>query len=233
MSSFLYIVPENIDFVKFFTDFIAQQINIDANIVTTSEFLAVIDESIGIDKTRQVMQFIFLKPIEKPYKVVLIAPFDQATVPAQNSMLKVLEEHPDYAYIVLIAKGLGNILDTIKSRCVIRHVDKQALKRLENVKILTPAQKQFAKNVNLQTFLKMGPEKMFNSIQSLKLDKHDMFKLLNQLEDYIAKQINDPVKINNMLQDLQVFYGALQTGYPPKTMLKILTVFFDKYDLFR
>ena len=58
------------------------------------------------------------RPAEAPAKVFLIttAAFMKE---AANSLLKVLEEPPDYAHIVILAENLGELLPTIRSRCAI------------------------------------------------------------------------------------------------------------------
>jgi len=58
------------------------------------------------------------RPAEAPAKVFLIttAAFMKE---AANSLLKVLEEPPDYAHILILAENLGELLPTIRSRCAI------------------------------------------------------------------------------------------------------------------
>jgi len=58
------------------------------------------------------------RPAEAPAKVFLIttASFMKE---AANSLLKVLEEPPDYAHIIILAENLGELLPTIRSRCAI------------------------------------------------------------------------------------------------------------------
>jgi DNA polymerase-3 subunit delta' len=57
-------------------------------------------------------------PSEAPAKVFLItsAAFMKE---AANSLLKVLEEPPSYAHIIILAENLGELLPTIRSRCAI------------------------------------------------------------------------------------------------------------------
>jgi DNA polymerase-3 subunit delta' len=57
-------------------------------------------------------------PAEAPAKVFLItsAAFMKE---AANSLLKVLEEPPSYAHILILAENLGELLPTIRSRCAI------------------------------------------------------------------------------------------------------------------
>jgi DNA polymerase III subunit delta' len=58
------------------------------------------------------------RPAEAPAKVFIIttASFMKE---AANSLLKVLEEPPDYAHIIILAENLGELLPTIRSRCAI------------------------------------------------------------------------------------------------------------------
>ncbi|MES2393384.1 MAG: DNA polymerase III subunit delta' [Acidobacteriota bacterium] len=60
-------------------------------------------------------------PTEAPAKVFLItsAAFMKE---AANSLLKVLEEPPDFVHIVLMAENLGELLPTIRSRCAVAHL---------------------------------------------------------------------------------------------------------------
>jgi len=58
------------------------------------------------------------RPAEARAKVFLIttAAFMKE---AANSLLKVLEEPPDYAHILILAENLGELLPTIRSRCAV------------------------------------------------------------------------------------------------------------------
>lgn len=57
-------------------------------------------------------------PVEAPAKVFLItsAAFMKE---AANSLLKLLEEPPPYAHLILLAENIGELLPTIRSRCAI------------------------------------------------------------------------------------------------------------------
>ena len=45
--------------------------------------------------------------------------FDEATLKAMNAMLKILEEPPKYAIIILIVKNSESLIETIRSRCLL------------------------------------------------------------------------------------------------------------------
>jgi DNA polymerase-3 subunit delta' len=72
---------------------------------------------IKIGQVRQVIDSIFYKPVEARRKVTI---FTESSFmkEAANSLLKVLEEPPDYATLILLTTNPGELLPTIRSRCV-------------------------------------------------------------------------------------------------------------------
>ncbi len=74
--------------------------------------------SIGIDIARDVINSALTKPIYSRRKVFLIENGDLMTAEAQNSLLKILEEPPEYAVFIIICESEDNILETVRSRAV-------------------------------------------------------------------------------------------------------------------
>lgn len=72
--------------------------------------------SISIDKVRELKNHIFQKPLTEPYKVVVFQQSNLLTVQAQNALLKILEEPPAHALIILEASHKSSLLPTILSR---------------------------------------------------------------------------------------------------------------------
>ena len=72
---------------------------------------------IPIDQIRELQAFLMLAPYEAPYKVGLLVNFENATVQAQNALLKTLEEAPPRARILITADSAESLLATIVSRC--------------------------------------------------------------------------------------------------------------------
>ncbi len=75
--------------------------------------------SIKIEQIRELQKKVIEKPIISSQKVYIINNSDKMTQEAQNSLLKTLEEPPEYVTIILIATNENQILSTIKSRCTI------------------------------------------------------------------------------------------------------------------
>ncbi len=74
--------------------------------------------SISIDEIRGLKGHIYQKPIAGEYKIIIIKEADTLTPQAQNALLKVLEEPPSHAIIILISNSSKNLLPTILSRVV-------------------------------------------------------------------------------------------------------------------
>ena len=74
-------------------------------------------ETIKISTVREMIQTVYEKPILSNKKIYIINDCDKMTKEAQNSLLKTLEEPPEYIVMILIASNSDMILNTIKSRC--------------------------------------------------------------------------------------------------------------------
>ena len=73
---------------------------------------------INVDAIRNLETEIYLKPTKANRKCFIINDSDLMNESAQNALLKVLEEPPMYATIILIASNKEKLLGTIKSRVV-------------------------------------------------------------------------------------------------------------------
>lgn len=83
--------------------------------------IIIIDEQEGSVKTEQIKEItnnVLEKPIQGEKKVYIINNSENMTKEAQNSLLKTLEEPPEYAIIILVTSNENLLLNTIKSRCL-------------------------------------------------------------------------------------------------------------------
>ena len=80
--------------------------------IETLEF----EKALGIDDVRNIQKKIFLKPFKGEKKAVVIIMRQGATIEAQNSMLKLLEEPPLSTLIFLVTDNYQGFLPTILSR---------------------------------------------------------------------------------------------------------------------
>lgn len=75
------------------------------------------NRSIGIKEIQEVKSFFFLKASGGLGKSVLMDDADRMTAEAQNALLKLLEEPPAGAVIILVTSRYRELLPTVLSRC--------------------------------------------------------------------------------------------------------------------
>lgn len=80
------------------------------DIITASEALKAAD-------ARALRADAYIRPNEAARKVYLVEDAQEMNASAQNALLKVLEEGPDYAAFLLLAENEAALLPTIRSRC--------------------------------------------------------------------------------------------------------------------
>ena len=136
--------------------------------------------SIGVDEIRRMRADLQIKPYAGPHKIYIIPDAEKLTVPAQNALLKTLEEPPEYAVILLIADGTSAFLPTILSRCVIlqtRAVEEAQIARfLQQQKSLPPDQAQV-----LARFAGGNPGRAL-----LLMDDREFLELRDRTVDFLA-----------------------------------------------
>lgn len=75
-------------------------------------------EERSINVIRQLQKFLILSPYSGSYKIVIIEAFEKLNAYSQNALLKIFEEAPAHAIIMLYAKTIDSIPNTIASRGV-------------------------------------------------------------------------------------------------------------------
>ncbi len=76
------------------------------------------NEEISINWIRQLKNFLALRPYSSDYKIVVIETAEKLNSYAQDALLKIFEEAPNHAVIILCVKTLDSISNTIVSRAV-------------------------------------------------------------------------------------------------------------------
>jgi DNA polymerase-3 subunit delta' len=74
-------------------------------------------EEIVIEDTRAVGGFLRLTPAEGGWRIIVVDAADELNRNSANALLKVLEEPPRQALLLLVAHAPGSLLPTIRSRC--------------------------------------------------------------------------------------------------------------------
>lgn len=74
-------------------------------------------KNILVEDIKDLIDKVYLAPLESDKKVFVLNNFSSATIQAQNKLLKILEEPPKNVYIIIGATNMGKVLPTIVSRC--------------------------------------------------------------------------------------------------------------------
>jgi DNA polymerase-3 subunit delta' len=72
---------------------------------------------IVVDDVRRIAAFLHLTPAEGGWRVVVLDGAEDLNRSAANALLKVLEEPPPRALLLLVCSAAGRLLPTIRSRC--------------------------------------------------------------------------------------------------------------------
>ncbi|MGB9911048.1 MAG: hypothetical protein ACPLKP_00340 [Microgenomates group bacterium] len=83
------------------------------------------ENSIQIETIREIKKWLTLKPYFGKGKVVIIQNGEKLTLPAQNALLKTLEEPPSNTLIIITTQMPELILPTILSRCQIIRISQE------------------------------------------------------------------------------------------------------------
>lgn len=74
--------------------------------------------ALNVDAVRQMREQAFILPHESPCQVMILEEAQAMLPPAQNALLKVLEEPPAHTRFILTCENRAQLLSTVLSRCV-------------------------------------------------------------------------------------------------------------------
>lgn len=152
-------------------------------------------KSIKVAQIRELQNVINIKPTFSKKSVYIIDDADLMTIEAQNSLLKTLEEPPEYAVIILIVHNERSILSTVKSRCVNIKFNKLSDKDIKKYFLKNDLNFE-DKNINVFKVLD-------GSLNNIDLIKDDYDELLN-LTVFVTNLKEN--RVINFFQDGSVFY---------------------------
>ena len=78
-----------------------------------------ISNTIAVGTIRELIEDAYIKPNEADYKILILDDCANMNASAQNALLKVLEEPPEYVVIILCVNSKSTLLETVLSRSVV------------------------------------------------------------------------------------------------------------------
>lgn len=89
-------------------------------------------KNVLVDTIRSMKADVYIRPYYSEKKVYIIPNADSMQEPAQNSLLKVFEEPPEYCVIILIAENANSLLQTIRSRAQLIRLNPLSFKEVSD-----------------------------------------------------------------------------------------------------
>jgi DNA polymerase III delta prime subunit len=156
---------------------------------------------VQIADVRKMSEEIVMSPYSAPQSFFILLHLDFSSIPAQNALLKVLEEPPQHAQIILTANSLAKVLPTVQSRCEVVYVaNSESADSEENVAELA-----------------VKTEELYSTIMKEKISG-----LIALSEKY--KEREEAVGcLQNLIQFLQIKNQANPTGLVTKQLQTLLT----------
>ena len=168
-----------------------------------------------IDDARQIKSLAGTRPVTEAGdpgatasgrgKKIFILQMSGITVEAQNALLKLLEEPPEYAHFFLIIPSAHLLLPTVRSRISVIERDKREEKRemrIEQAAGISMRNNVLKSSVNASAFIKMPIPKRLEQVKALmddiskeKRPKQDAIDFINAIQEAIysrAHSIADP-----------------------------------------
>lgn len=78
-----------------------------------------------IEKVRELQLEVSYPPVQHDVRVIIIGNLELASLPAQQALLKLLEEPPEYAQVIVTTFDPSALLPTILSRCQLIRADQE------------------------------------------------------------------------------------------------------------
>lgn len=139
----------------------------------------------------EILKHVNYPPISNRYKIFIIDEAHMLTTSAFNSLLKVMEEPPEYVVFILATTEANKIIDTVRSRCL--SIDF----RLIPSNLISNKIKEILKIEKIQ-FSNEAIELISNEANG------SMRDALSLLESVIAFKVNDIINLNSTIEEKDV-----------------------------
>ena len=86
-----------------------------------------------IDQMREMIRSLNYAPLSGKYRVFIIEQADTLNPSSENCILKILEEPPPYAVLILLSSNPNSLLPTIRSRCRVVRFSRASSSQIEDI----------------------------------------------------------------------------------------------------
>lgn len=154
----------------------------------------------------QIVNSMYVRPYNSDHKIYIIDDADKMNIPAQNAILKTLEEPPEYGVIILLTRNVERLLPTIISRCIVlnmRPVEDSLIKKYlkENTKV-------FDSQIEIITAMaggNVGRAKLLAEGGEFLKFKDDVIDILKALPNGNIDTVLDSIEVLSKYKEEKVF----------------------------
>jgi hypothetical protein len=176
------------------------------------------EKSIGISEIRKGIDFLKEKPFSYKNKFLIILNADKLTIQAQNSLLKTLEEPPQYGQIILSTRAQNSLLETILSRC-----------RLISLKSEKEDDSDIKGSLSFEKLLKMKMGERLDFCSEIsKSEKENIVEILDRWveegREILLKNPETVSNVNNIKRVIQIKNDLENTNVNPRISLEALVL---------
>jgi DNA polymerase III delta prime subunit len=165
------------------------------------------ERSIGISKTRKGNDFLKEKPFSYQKKFLVILNADKLTTQAQNSLLKTLEEPPQYAVVILSARTQNSLLETIVSRCRLINLKSEKESNLESeifISLEKILEMKMGERLDICSEISKSEKEIIIDILNMWIEEGREVLLKNPKNDSGVKNLKRIIEIKNDLENTNV-----------------------------
>ncbi|NIM90326.1 MAG: DNA polymerase III subunit delta' [Candidatus Aminicenantes bacterium] len=171
-------------------------------------------EVIKIEQIRFLKQTAYLRPMVGKKRVFIVNEAERMTEEAANSFLKILEEPPNFAHIILVTHNPYLILPTIKSRCQVLSFSAVSREEMEKILLGKGYEKEQAKLIPLlvRGNLEQALSLEWEEVQSKRKQAWELFLSLLRKEEIsgMVKNFTSAKKslIKEELEEILEFFSS-------------------------
>ena len=228
LTSVLLIVPAQADHQEQVTQFLDQQQLLDPQQLGTNLlWFNQENEGLKIKTVREIIAEGSFSSYQGKTRIIVLMNADHSSLPAQNALLKILEEPPTNTLIILTTSQPEQLLPTIRSRCLAVHCSQEKLTSLQDASFFVPNVMQTAKQLLVPNFSYQDAIELATQYK----DREEALELVNSLINHLHQQlqsVTSNTSSNNsnrqrhklVLKQLLALYGDLGRNFNPQLAIE-------------
>lgn len=181
--------------------------------IKTPDILKLTENPIKISHVRELISWFYLKPHSSSLKLAVLTGVESMTLEAANSLLKILEEPPSYAVLILQSSKQEKILPTVISRCQVVH---------QNTKIDKKTPSNFIESDKITSF---SIKERFDLAGKI-IDDIDLPVMINLWEEEMRLKLLSGEDVREKLKSIFKTKSLLLTNTSVKLLLENLLLRF-------